>query len=93
MPGRSVCYKDKTEQHLGCQAQGAPQRPVLWFSRGWQQSPKRGFILKEEENSIYLKQYHPGRKQRDPWYDHGMISGSEIKTTPSRLRFPEFSLV
>lgn len=22
MPGQSVCYKDKTEQHLGFQAQG-----------------------------------------------------------------------
>ena len=30
----------------------APQRPVLWFSRELATVSQRGFILKEEENSI-----------------------------------------
>jgi len=30
----------------------APQRPVLWFSRELATISQRGFILKEEENSI-----------------------------------------
>lgn len=89
MPRGSLGYKEKTKQHLGCQAQG-PTKACAVVQQGAGNSPLGDSFFKKKIPSV--KSNVSLGESRQAW-QHSMGFGSKIKTTPSTLWFPELSLV